>query len=141
LQPGIACSGGCSVKVDAYPASVKENAYRGNQGDAFVSVVISDDLKVFHGIEGNDSLGIIRNDRKEIIKDDLLGRYEVYIVSEDLKGDLGVALIDSGSQASLIRALAVVKFNMDKEQNFQIYGITGKPMEIKGKVNIRIKTH
>jgi hypothetical protein len=36
-----------SVKVDAYPASVKENAYRGNQGDAFVSEVIADDLKVF----------------------------------------------------------------------------------------------
>jgi hypothetical protein len=60
-------------------------------------------------------------------------------VSEDLKGELGVALIDSGSQVSLIRELAVAKFNMEKEQNLQICGITGKPVEVKGKVIIRIE--
>jgi hypothetical protein len=53
-----------------------------------------------------DSRGAIRNNQesfKEVIQNDTLGRYEIYIASKDLAGELGVALLDSGSQVSLVR--------------------------------------
>jgi hypothetical protein len=91
------------------------------------------------GIIGNDScknfVGIVANDSEEIIPDDLFCHYEVYIVSRELKVDLGVALLDSGSQVSLVRESSLVKFSEEKNGNFQIYGITGKEIKIKGKLN------
>jgi hypothetical protein len=33
-----------------------------------------------------------------------LGRYEVYVVSLQLKEELGIALIDSGSMVSLVKS-------------------------------------
>jgi hypothetical protein len=44
----------------------------------------------------NDRIGIVANDSEEIIRDDPLERYEVYVVSPQLKEGLGIALIDSG---------------------------------------------
>jgi hypothetical protein len=36
-------------------------------------------------IIGNDHMGIVGNDSKEIIRDDLLGQYKVYVVSPAVK--------------------------------------------------------
>jgi hypothetical protein len=56
-------------------------------------------------IKRNDHTGIAGVDSK-----DVLGHYEIYIVSKDLKGELGVALIDTGSQVSLVKESSLVKF-------------------------------
>jgi hypothetical protein len=56
-----------------------------------------------------------------------------------LRGELGVALLDSGSQVSLVKESSLVKFNEEENGNFQIFGITGAEIEIKGKVNINIE--
>jgi hypothetical protein len=63
----------------------------------------------------------------------------IYIVSKELKGELGVALMDSGSQVSLVRESSLAKFVEEKDGNFQIFGVTGKEIGIKGKVNINIE--
>jgi hypothetical protein len=84
-------------------------------------------------------VGIVGNDPKEIIKDDLLGHCEVYVVSNELKGELGVALIDTGSQVSLVKESSLKKFSKRKDNNLQIYGVTGKKVEIKGEIRIRIE--
>jgi hypothetical protein len=84
-------------------------------------------------------MGITGDDYKEIIKGDLLGHYEICIVSKELKGELGVALIDTGSQVSLVKESLLIKFSQDKDKNLQICGITGKQIEIKGKVKLEIE--
>jgi hypothetical protein len=48
-------------------------------------------------------IGIAGNDSEEFIRDDSLGRYEMYVVSLQVKEGLGVALIDTGSQISLAK--------------------------------------
>ncbi|PNF43129.1 hypothetical protein B7P43_G18012 [Cryptotermes secundus] len=105
------------------------------------------------GIIGNDSgegsrgiknyhenlVGIVGNDSEEVIGDDVLGHYDIYVVSKELKGQLGVALLDSGSQVSLVKESSLAKFIEEKNGNFQIFGVTGKELEIKGKVNINLE--
>jgi hypothetical protein len=76
------------------------------------------------------------NGSKEIIGDDLLGHSEIHVVSRELKGELGVALIDSGSQVSLMKEASLIGFSEEKGKSFQIVGITGKQMEVKGKTEI-----
>ncbi|PNF18384.1 hypothetical protein B7P43_G12483 [Cryptotermes secundus] len=73
------------------------------------------------------------------MRDDLLGHYEVYVVSRELKGELGVALLDTGSQVSLVKESSLIKFSKEKDKNLRICGVTGKQMEIKGKVKLRIE--
>jgi hypothetical protein len=51
-------------------------------------------------------MGIVGNDLKEIIRDDTLGCYEVYVDSPQIKVELGTALIDSGSQVSLVKVIS-----------------------------------
>jgi hypothetical protein len=63
----------------------------------------------------------------------------MYVVSRDLKGELGVALIDSGSQVSLVKESSLVKFKRENKKNSQICGITGTQLEVKGKVEINIE--
>jgi hypothetical protein len=65
--------------------------------------VIGNDHENSCGITGDDHTGIMGYDSKEITKGDILGHYEVYVVSPLLKGELGVALIDSGSQILLVK--------------------------------------
>jgi hypothetical protein len=94
------------------------------------------------GVIGNDHenpVGIIGNDSEEIIKDDFLGHYEIYIVSRELKGELRVALMDSGSQVSLVKESSLIKFSEERDKHFQIFGITEKQMEVKGKIEINIE--
>jgi hypothetical protein len=42
------------------------------------------------------------------------GRYEVYVVSPQLREERGLALIDSGSMISLVRESSVVKFKAQR---------------------------
>jgi hypothetical protein len=60
-------------------------------------------------------------------------------VSRELEGELGVALIDTGSQVSLVKDSSLIRFNRKKNKSFQIYGVTGDQIEIKGKTSIRIE--
>jgi hypothetical protein len=52
----------------------------------------------------------------------------MHVVSTQLKGELRVALIDSGSHVSLVES-SLITFN-EKYWNLQMNGITGKQMEI-----------
>jgi hypothetical protein len=89
--------------------------------------------------DGHENSGIVGNNSQEIIGDDLLGHYEVYIVSGDLRGELGVALIDTGSQVSLVKESSLINCSEEKDKSFQIVGITGKQMKVKGKIEINIE--
>jgi hypothetical protein len=51
----------------------------------------------------NDHIRVVRNDSEESIEDDSFGHYEVYVVSPQLTGELEVALLDTGSQISLVK--------------------------------------
>jgi hypothetical protein len=72
------------------------------------------------GITRNDRLGIVGNDSEECIRDDSSGRYEVYVVSPQLREGLGVALIDTGSQISLVKESSLIRFSKEKNENFKI---------------------
>jgi hypothetical protein len=87
----------------------------------------------------NDRIGIVENDSEEIIRDDSLGRYEVYVDSLQLREGLGTALIDTGSQVSLIKESSLTKLRAKKGRDLKICGITGKQMDIKGQVELIIE--
>jgi hypothetical protein len=86
-----------------------------------------------------DHIGIVESDSEEFIGDDSLGHYEIYVVSPQLKEGLGVALIDTGSQISLIKESSLIKCSKETGENLHITGITGKQMKVKGKMKIRIE--
>jgi hypothetical protein len=67
-----------------------------------------------------------------------LGRYEVYIVSPQLREGLGLALIDSGSMISLRREASVTKFKRQNEQ-INVQGITGAQVKIEGQIDLNIE--
>jgi hypothetical protein len=52
---------------------------------------------------------------------------------------LGVALIDTGSQVSLVKESSLIKFRQEKDKNLQIQGIMVKKIEVKGKIKITIE--
>jgi hypothetical protein len=56
-----------------------------------------------------------------------------------LREGLGIALIDTGSQISLVRESSLIKFSKEKNGNLKIYGISGKQMEVKGQVKLKIE--
>jgi hypothetical protein len=78
------------------------------------------------------------NKSKETEENRELGRYEVYIVSPQLKGELGMALIDSGSMVSIVRESSVTRFRSEREQ-VELQGITGQRMNVLGLIDLKIE--
>jgi hypothetical protein len=101
--------------------------------------IIKNDSCEIIGNDHDNSKGIARNDSRGITRNDSLGRYEIYIVSRQLKEGLGVALIDSGSQVSLVKEASLIKASKEKYGNIQIQGVTGKPMNVKGQIKLKIE--
>jgi hypothetical protein len=63
----------------------------------------------------SDAIGLLENDLKEITGDESLGHYEVYVVGPQLRGELGVAFIDTGSQVSLVKELSLLAYTKNRE--------------------------
>jgi hypothetical protein len=59
----------------------------------------------------------------------------IYIYCNKLKGGMGNALIDTGSQVSLVAETSLSRGLRIKKQVVQIYGITGNTMDIKGQID------
>jgi hypothetical protein len=73
------------------------------------------------------------------VREDIeLGHYEVYVVSPQLKEELGLALIDSGSMISLVKETSVAKYKQQSEQ-INVQGITGAQVKIKGQIELSIE--
>jgi hypothetical protein len=84
------------------------------QGDASSSPIRSDEIKCFDEFRETtvslvESKGITENFNE-------LGRYEVYAVSPQLKEELGITLIDSGSMVSLVKESSIKRFRNQREQ-------------------------
>jgi hypothetical protein len=62
----------------------------------------------------------------------------VYIVSPQLRGELGLALIDSGSVVSIIKESVVMKFRNQREQ-IELQGVTGQHMNVLGLIELKIE--
>jgi hypothetical protein len=107
--------------------------------DGTIDGIIRNDSCEIIGNGHENPKGIARDDSRGIIGNDLLGRYEIYIVSRELKEGLGVALIDSGSQISLVKEASLIKFSKEKYGDIQIQGVTGRPMNVKGQVRLKIE--
>jgi hypothetical protein len=75
----------------------------------------------------------------ESTDDGSLGYYEIYVISPQLKNEPGVALIDTGSQVSLVKESSLTKFSKERYGNVKISGITGNQIDIKGQVKLQIK--
>jgi hypothetical protein len=59
-------------------------------------------------------------------------------VCPQLRGDLGMALIDSGSMVSLVKESSVKRFR-HQEEHIKLQGITGKCLNVLGLVNLQIE--
>jgi hypothetical protein len=72
------------------------------------------------------------------VESEKLGRYEVYVLSPQLKTGLEVALIDSGSVISLVKESSVTRFKCQDNQVI-ISGVAGAELEVKGEVDLNIE--
>ncbi|KAJ4425612.1 hypothetical protein ANN_27808 [Periplaneta americana] len=102
------------------------------------------------GIQGNSQSVYEANDRESLsvprkidrqvdaLVASKLGPYKVYVLCPQVKGGLGVALIDTGSQVSLVREDALVKLKRD-ESHMEIQGITGNKLKVKGRVPLKFE--
>jgi hypothetical protein len=64
--------------------------------------------------------------------------FEMYVLSEDLITTLGDALVDTGSQVSLVKESSLTRGSKIRTTRVCIKGITGHPLEIKGQVELSI---
>jgi hypothetical protein len=81
---------------------------------------------------------VCENESIKEMEDRELARYEVYVVSPQLQGELGLALIDSGSMVSLVKRSSIIRFKA-REQNIRLHGVTGKQINVLGRINIKIE--
>ena len=64
--------------------------------------------------------------------------FEIYVLCYSLKTGLGIALVDTGSQVSLIKERSLTKVSAIKRHVLKIHGITGNYLETKGQIDLRI---
>jgi hypothetical protein len=120
---------------------------RKRQGDASAShgsdEIIEDGMRETGGMELRVARGMEQRLAPEQVVEETqgemgLGRYEVYVVSPQLKGELGIALIDTGSQVSLVKEVSLIKPQYE-EKEIKIQGVTGSQLKVKGKIDIMVK--
>ena len=155
-QPRIARPIGCESERESENESESKRISERGQRDASESKGSDGTIGIGNsiGIIGNDhegsprnrgsSRGVKGNDlenspRGEVIGDDSLGHYEVYVVSPQLREGLGIALIDTGSQVSLVKESSLTRFSVQKGRDIRICGITGSQLDIRGKVELQIE--
>ena len=64
--------------------------------------------------------------------------FEIYVLCDKLKTGMCTALVDTGSQVSLVTEHCLDKGSVIKKQTMKIHGITGKAMETKGQIELII---
>jgi hypothetical protein len=64
--------------------------------------------------------------------------FVIYVLCDQLKNGLGNALIDTGSQVSLVAETSLARGLRIKRQVIQIHGITGNVMDTKGQIDLRV---
>ena len=67
-----------------------------------------------------------------------LGPYEIYVLSEDFRNGLGIALVDTGAQVSLVKYEDLKRGCSLKGDKTRIMGITGDSIEVRGVLHMRI---
>jgi hypothetical protein len=64
--------------------------------------------------------------------------FEIYVLCKQLHTGLGNALVDTGSQVSLVKESVLTKGSSIKHDILQVKGITGNFMQLKGKTQLKI---
>jgi hypothetical protein len=64
--------------------------------------------------------------------------FVIYTLCSELKNNMGNALIDKGSQISLVAEDSLTRGLKFEPQTIQIYGITGSVMKTKGQIDLSI---
>jgi len=72
------------------------------------------------------------NKRVQSKQGPLLQRFEIYVLCDSLKKGLGNAVIDTGSQVSLVKERSLIKGSDITRHVLKIHGITGDHLETKG---------
>jgi hypothetical protein len=71
-----------------------------------------------------------------------LGPYEIFVTSPQLRTEVGVALIDTGAQVSIIARTSLrPEVTVEKNRTLKIRGITGNLMNIKGDVEVNVNNN
>ena len=81
--------------------------------------------------------GCMSKDDKEI-SHQIRGPFEIYVLCEQLSMGLGNALVDTGSQVSLIKESSLTRGSRIRRDISSIQGITGNSMEIRGQIELKI---
>jgi len=68
----------------------------------------------------------------------VLQPFEIYVLCDSLKSGLGNAIVDTGSQVSLVKERSLIKGSDIERHVLKIHGIRGDYLETKGQINLRI---
>jgi len=70
--------------------------------------------------------------------DSLLQPFEIYVLCDSLKTGLGNALVDTGSQVSLVKECSLIKGTDIARRVLKIRGITGDYLETERQIELRV---
>jgi hypothetical protein len=133
----------CTLKdasIDDLPRSLN-SAAEDEQHPCETGEFIGSQSIPVEGPQGQEHVLAVHSETLKIDQKDgqSLGPYEVFVTSPQLRTEIGVALINTGAQVSLIaRTLLRPKVTVKKNGIFKVSGITGNIMNIEGDVDINI---
>jgi hypothetical protein len=78
------------------------------------------------------------NMRVQLKHGPFLQPFEIYVLCDSLKTGLGKALVNTGSQVSLVKERSVIKGSDIKRHVLKIHGITLYYLETQGQIDLRI---
>jgi hypothetical protein len=96
------------------------------------------------GLPGQPEVGtpmrgcIKRDDKDKVHQIKYRGPFEIYVLCNELHTGLGNALVDTGSQVSLVKESGLIRGSNIRRDILHIQGITGDLMEIKGQTKLSI---
>jgi len=68
----------------------------------------------------------------------LLQLFDIYVLCDSLKTGVGNALVDTGSQVSLVKERSLIKGSDITKNVLKFHGVTGDYLETKGQITLRI---
>jgi hypothetical protein len=128
---------------DDLPRSL-DDAAEGGQYSCKTDEFAGSQLVPVEGPRGQEHVLVVHSETPKIDQKDgqPLGPYEIFVTSPQLRTEVGVALIDTGAQVSLIARTSLHPKVAVKENGiYKINGITGNVLDIKGKVEVNVNNN
>jgi hypothetical protein len=131
------------ASIEILPRSLN-GAVEDEQHSCETSEFVGSQLVPVEGPQSQEHVLAVHSETLKIDQKDgqPLGPYEIFVTSPQLRTEVGVALIDTGAQVSLIARTSLhPKVTVEINRIHEIRGITGNIMNIKGEVEVNVNNN